>query len=107
MGSVACVLVQIQPKGILAERSSFGSRSFAPSSRVDSEQGFTELLRASCLAGGLVSARLDRTKMLFSEDFSQLESVGVSNNCVFNSITEFLCVFAVYVSKVTGEYKAV
>ena len=60
----------------------------------------------SCLAGGLVSALLDETKMSFS-DFSQRESVGVSNNSAFNSITEFLCVFAVYVSKVIGEYKAV
>lgn len=39
--------------------------------------------------------------------FSELESVGVSNNCVFNSITELLGVFALYLSEVTGEYKAV
>lgn len=38
---------------------------------------------------------------------SELESVGVSNNCVFNSITELLGVFAVYLSEVIGEYKAV
>lgn len=67
----------------------------------------TQLVRASRLAGGLVSALLEETKTSFSEDFSQLESVGVSNNCVFNSITEFLCVFAVYVSEVLGEYKTV
>lgn len=83
----------------------------APSHPVQEQilnKGFlTQRVRASCLAGGLVSALLDKTKVSFSEDFSQLESVGVSNNCVFNSITEFLCVFAVYVSKVFGEYKAV
>lgn len=54
-------------------------------------KGFlAQRVRASCLAGGLVSALLVKTKVSFSEDFSQLESVGVSNNCVFNSITEFV-----------------
>lgn len=49
-GSVAHVLVKIQPKVIPAERGSFGSHSFAPSSRADSEQGFPQIAGKSELS---------------------------------------------------------
>lgn len=42
MGSGVCTLVKMQPKVVLAERGSFGSRSFVPSSGAGSEQGFPQ-----------------------------------------------------------------
>lgn len=49
-GSVARVLVKVQPKVILAQRGSFRSRSFAPRSRADSEQGFPQIAGKSELS---------------------------------------------------------
>jgi len=74
----SAVLVAVPPRVILAGRGGFGSLSSragfqqSPPQRAEEEEPF-------CRRAGF--SPLDETQTSFSEDFSQLESVGVSNDC--------------------------